>query len=442
MKTTLLVENNLELESFLSLNLLTWVGSDQRNAKSAKFAIEILESDHKDIDLIICKSNIITERTSEAIYKYVKDKKLNIPIIIIGKLSFDITENVFNFSSALDIQPIIRAAGKALKVTAQEMAKLSVPEYFPVPIQFFKYLTTPISSIYIQDFDDTNLYNIFIKEFDYIPPNSLKDLASQGTSELFVKKNDRLKFVNNITQEIVSKLAYKDLNDDEKINALEMSQALLQEKISRIGITNETIELAQKNLKEMSLTAKNSSSLKRLLKRLMKNKAGYLFKHSQLLMFVTTHLMNNLDWGNEEQVNKMQFISFFHDIALENDEQAKIHSEAELKVSDLAENKKELVRKHAQIGATVIASYPKAPMGSEMIIKQHHGITHGIGFSETYGANLSPLTIVFILSEDFVDTIIKSGKEFDVPTKISNMREKYPTQRFQKIINTLETIAI
>ena len=81
-------------------------------------------------------------------------------------------------------------------------------------------------------------------------------------------------------------------------------------------------------------------------------------------------------------------------------------------------------------------------MGSELIIKQHHGVTHGMGFSEHYTANLSPMAIVFILAEDFAGEVIDSALEFNIEKKIAQMRQKYTTQRFKKIIDVLEEMTL
>ena len=263
-----------------------------------------------------------------------------------------------------------------------------------------------------------------------------------GTRSLFVKKNDRLKFVTNINQEIASKLVLDDLNEDEQVTAVEMSQQLLQAKIKRMGITDETVQLAQRNLIAMAKSAKKVPNLKHLIARLAKNKTGYQFKHSQVLMFVATHLMNQMDWVNDEQRKKLQFIAFFHDITLSDTEMSKIHSNDELKKSDFTDEQKEEIKKHAQEGASLASQYPNAPVGVEQIIKQHHGMANGIGFSDHYSQNISPMAIVFILSEDFVDGLIYGGTNFSVIEKITQMRERYSTQRFKKIIDALEKIAL
>jgi len=440
MQTTLLVERNDQLQRFFSINLYTWVGSEVHQYPNAKLALEKLQAPNSKIDLIIARAKLGTEQTAKAICDYVKANNLNIPVIIIGDKKEEIPE-VFHIPSALDIKHLIQTSAKALGVTAKNMADLQVPEYFPIPLQFFHCLKYSIVDVYVNNLDNDS-FEIIFNIFDEFDSKTVSKLASESRYELYVKKEDRLKFVTNLTQEIISDIELKELNENEQISAMEMSQKLLQQKIARMGISEETVELSQKNLKNMISTTRKTPILLRLLKRLISNKAGYHFKHTQVLMMVSQHLMQEIDWGTPEQIEKLQFICFFHDIVLETDEQAQISSEIELKNSKLSKAEFNIVNKHAQLAATLVSKYPKAPMGSELIIKQHHGVAHGMGFSEHYNANLSPMAIVFILAEDFTDEVLKSGLEFNIENKIDQMRKRYTTQRFQKIINVLETITL
>ena len=437
--TTLIVESQQQFEDFFMINLHTWIGAQTTMAKNTQMALEKL-NEPNEIDLILCRKNMKGEKVLELIKSFLESKGSNIPIICIGATESDTATTPIE--SALDIKAIIQASAKALNVTAKDMVEMVLPEYFPVAIQHFHLIDEPICNVYRQEEEDENQYKLYLPKFTQIPPAALKNYIAEGHTHLYIKKDQRLNFVNNINQEIASKLELKTLNQDEQISAVEMSQSLLQEKIARLGVTDETIELAQRNLKYMVQSSKKVSTLKGLLKRLLKNKAGYHFKHSQILMSVATHLMDQLDWGNEEQREKLQFIGFFHDISLQNSAQAQIHSDQELKESNLSPAEKELVKKHAQMSATIAAQYPNTPIGVEQIIKQHHGTTNGIGFSEHYSQNISPMAIVFILSEDFVDHLLKNPKEFNHKLKIQQMRKRYETQRFQKIIDALESLVI
>ena len=132
LKLTLLVENNTELESFYSLNLQTWVGAKILPKKEAKFCLKAFE-ENPDIACVITKARNGLEKSAEALHEYLKASGKNIPLIIIGKSSVE-SENVVHLQSGLDIKPLMGNVAKAVGVTAQDMASMVVPEYFPIPV--------------------------------------------------------------------------------------------------------------------------------------------------------------------------------------------------------------------------------------------------------------------------------------------------------------------
>ena len=146
MSTTLLVENNQELESFYSLNLQTWVGTSIIPKKEAKFCSRILE-DNTGVDLVITKARNGLEKSAEAIFQMMKKRSKNIPIIVIGKSTLT-DESVTHLPSGLDIKPLIQSAGKLLNVTAKDMSKFQVPEFFEIPINYFFSLKKPVTDVY------------------------------------------------------------------------------------------------------------------------------------------------------------------------------------------------------------------------------------------------------------------------------------------------------
>lgn len=438
MSITLLVESEKEISTYYCINLKAWVGTKCVVLPSAKEAIIYLQ-ENENVDLVISKSKNNKENSAEAIDTYLQSTGRNTPFIVIGPSSLD-QDNIIHLASFLEVKPLVQTAAKALGVTAQDMATLAVPDYFSIPAEFFYFLHGPIADVYYQESPE-----IFIKKFDageILNQSELQAFLGNHIDELFVKKADRLKFVSYISQELAGKMDLSSLAESDRLRAVEISMPLLSQNLKKFGITEETVKLSNRNMKQMMQSAKGSTDLIRMLKRFGKDKASYLFKHSQLLMYLGQHVLGELDWGTPEQTQKFQFIAFFHDIVLENDEQAMIHSQEQLKESSLTPDEVELVKTHAQASAEIILKHPKAPMAADIIIRQHHGIPHGVGFTTTYGANLSPMTIVFILSEDFADTICRLGFDFDIKVKIKEMRERYSTQRFQKIIDALEKVVV
>lgn len=420
------------------LNLMTWLGLETVTKNKTESALKYLETEGAKIKLIIVRSVIDKEDTAKAILEFLKSKNLAIPVVVAGP-GKEYPGSVAHVPNSLQIKPLIQAAAKALGITAKEMTQKVVPEYFPIPITHFKILKRSICSVYIQNADKT--YSLRLEKNKDFTPETIDKMIQDGVTYLYVGKMDRLEFVNNVTSELMVNLAPEDLSEDEQISATDKGIELLSKKLLTIGVTEETVAEAKKHIEVLKKNSKQNPKLAKLLQRLLSNRASYLFKHTQVLTYVSLHIVRNIDWGNPEQEEKISFISFFHDIVLTNDEQAQIKTNNELKRSQLPTDQKSLVEKHAQLAAELAIKFPHAPMGADQIIRQHHGTLNGIGFSDHFGNNVSPMSIVFIVAEEFTRIIMKNeGETFDRKSMLGELKDTFPTSRFQKVIQLLETI--
>lgn len=441
MKQVLLVEPNTELESIYSLNLRTYVGVDVFTKKRAEFALKLEIPFYQSLSLIILRNKIGQEMSAELIQEFLKTEGLDIPLLIIGGTGEE-EEKIKFVKNPLDLKSILKSSGNLMNVTAQDMVKLEVPDYFSIPINYFSHLETSAVDVYEENLNLPNDYLLKIQAKERFDSKIIKSYIASGVAELFVKKLDRLKFVNGVTEEALSRLNPKDLEEDDRIIQIETSQNDLRVKLETMGITDEAIEIAQKTIKNLTNTVQRYPRLASLMRRMLTNKSSYLYKHTQLITYVGQHILQHIDWGTSEQKEKFAFIALFHDITLKTDAQAMIKSEKELKQSKLTEDEKELVKKHAQLSAAIVTKYPRAPMGADQIIRQHHGALNGVGFAETFGANISPLSIIFIISEDFTDALIENEGNINIERILEDMRSRYTTQRFIKLINLLEKITL
>lgn len=442
MSLTLLVENNPKIESFYTLNLTTWLGLSIITNKDSNSAIKTLEKSTVKIDLVIVRANIGNSEAAKELIAHLAKNKSQIPVIVIGP-GKEVPGSFAHVPNSLELKILIQSAAKALNITPKDMMNKVVPQYYPIPIEHFLALKRSICPVYVPDHSDPNKYVIQFEKLKDFSPAEIEKLSTIR-KHLYVDKMDRLEFVNNVTSELMTSLSNQDLSQDEQITASNTSLELLSKKLLTLGVNEETIELAKKNIEIMKLNAKSNPKLNNLLLRLLSNKTSYLFKHTQILTYICLHIVRNIDWGNPEQEDKISFIAFFHDIALETDQQCMISSTLELKKANLPASEKQLVERHAQISAEYVAKFPHAPMGSDQIIKQHHGTLNGVGFSETYGNNISPAAVVFIVAEEFTRQLMNGNiDDADKNKIIKEIKEKFPTtSRFQKVIEKLETITL
>lgn len=440
MSLTLLVENNPRIESFYVLNLATWLGLEILAKKKAEFAIKHLETKADEIKLIVVRSVIEKEQSARSIIEYVKEKDLKIPVIVIGPAQ-DLPPCFSHIPNSLQLKPLIQAAARALNITAKDMSNKIVPDFFPIPILYFNVIKRSVCPVFAQDIDDHNKYHLQVDKLVEFDEKLVKGMVEQGITHLYIDKLDRLDFVNNVTSELITLLENGDLSPDEEISASEKNMELLSKKLLTIGVNEETIKLAKKNIDDMRRNTKSNPKMAKLLERLLSNKTSYLFKHTQILTYICLHIIKHIDWGNAEQEDKISFIAFFHDIVLETDQQAMIKSNMELKKANFSAAERQLVERHAQLSAEFVSKYPHAPMGADQIIRQHHGMLNGIGFSEHYGNNVSPVAVVFIVAEEFTRIILNhENGPFDRTEMLRELKDQFPTSRFQKIIDILQKV--
>lgn len=440
MSLTLLVESNPMIESFYMLNLATWLGLDIVAKKKAEFAIKLLETQADTIKLIIVRAVIDKEESAKMILDFLASRGLKIPVIEIGP-GKEVPGCFAHVPNSLQLKILIQNSAKALNITAKDMSAKVVPDFFPIPIVYFKVIKRSVCPVFSQNIDDPKKFDLRIQKLKEFTEKDITDMIAEGVTHLYVNKLDRLEFVNNVTSELMSLLETKDLSPDESVSMADKSMELLSKKLVTIGVNEETIKLAKTNMDVMRKNVKANPKLAKLLERLLSNKTSYLFKHTQILTYICLHIIKNIDWGNAEQEEKISFIAFFHDIVLETDKQAQIKSTLELKKAEFDTAERSLVERHAQMAAEFVSKFPHAPMGADQIIRQHHGTLNGIGFSEHYGNNVSPVAVVFIVAEEFTRIILKhENGPFDRPEMLRELKEEFPTSRFQKVIDILQSV--
>lgn len=437
MSLTLLVEDNPKIHSVYTLNLTTWIGAQVTVKKSSEEALELLKSPAgKDYGLVIARFKSSSPPGQKELISYLKTN-VKIPVIEVGPESVFGTPDAY-IPNSLEFKLLIKSAAKALNITAKDMSEKVVPDFFPIPIAYFMVIKRSICPVYKQENES---YKELTKENLDFTPELMSELVKYGVKYLYVNKLERLNFVSNVTAELLSLLSAEEVSPSEHLTASEKSMELLTKKLQTIGVNEETIKLAQKNMEVMKQNVRSSPKLSNLFEKLLSNKSSYRFKHTQILTYVGLHIVKNIEWGNQEQEDKLSFIAYFHDIALNTDDEAMIHTNLELKKSSLDHNSKQLVERHAQIAAELISKYPHAPMGADQLIRQHHGTLNGIGFSEHFGSNISPMAIVFIVAEEFTRIILKSESlPFNREAMIKELKEVFPTARFQKMIDLIQKI--
>ncbi len=298
------------------------------------------------------------------------------------------------------------------------------------------------SDIFVRIRQEKNKFK-HIKRFlkgDPIPVNVLERFSKYGAQNLYIPTSERHDVAKVITKDIISKLSDKNSTVEEKALALDSSINVVSDSVKSYGLTKESVTLAKTAMHSIKELSKEVPSIRQLLKTLLDNKASYLYLHCQIATFVSFHIVDNSEWGTDEHKMKLSFVAFFHDIFLDSEHYARIRTNDELEKSNFSKEIKDKIKNHARFAADAINDYPKAPIGVDTIIRQHHGIVNGIGFPKKYSNEISPLAIVFIVAEEFTDLFL-SGKDFpDVSEIVSQLESKLTGFKYRKALKCLRDL--
>ena len=80
---------------------------------------------------------------------------------------------------------------------------------------------------------------------------------------------------------------------------------------------------------------------------------------------------------------------------------------------------------------------PKLPQGVDLIVKQHHGQTNGIGFPEKLSSGISPLAIFFIVMEHFSSLILECKDKIQFEIIFDELYKKHTLPSYRKVVDIL-----
>lgn len=425
----LLVESNILYKQLYCLNFQMYLGmTDVIVVENAIEAIDYLKNNK--VDIVLSKHIIKNENSSEILEAFMNDEVKETPLIIIGK------RDMFSFGasyidSSINLKKILRVLAGILNVSAKDMARKKVQEYIKIPKEYLKNITWINVNIH-----DAN-QQIIIEKDNIL---NYEDIDSQVTDEfIYIYHLDRLQFTEHFSNEIVSQLDDCQLTTKEQVLLGEVLTDEISVRVSKFGISASTIEQCKKMQKVVEDVCENTS-LRKLFDNLVEQKSSYRYRHMLVSSFISSHMLKQMDWGNEEQEKKMRFVSVFQNIYLTDDKLVKITSNEQLKSANLSPAEHQLVISHANKAAELVQQMGRIPMGVDAIIRQHHGSVTGMGFSEFYSGNLSPLSLIFIVSEQFTHMILDEESQFNFNKALVQIKEKFPTKRFEKIIKAIAEV--
>jgi HD-GYP domain-containing protein (c-di-GMP phosphodiesterase class II) len=448
MNNILLISNDELLSQLYVTNLEVYVDGKIYHVETYEESLEVLKRD-QNFKLIISLANLEDTKIIHQLKTLLVEKNVVIPIIIIGEQDSE-DPNVIAVKNYYSVQNIIRTAAKILGVTAKSMATKVMLNFYPLDIGLFQRINNAPVDLYIESVQkEVTDFELFAKKDEPVKKLIL-NFKETGGSKIYVKPADRLIVINHISTNICEALTMNQIVDQsEKSELLSASMDFLLQGMFSEEVNNEILSLVSSCSKVMTEVVKESPNLNSLLAIFQKNKNGYGYIHSMLSAYVASHIVKNVPWGGESHIEKINFVLFFHDIPLAPifEKNPTITSEEDLLFLDnVTDQEKDIILNHARICAEMVSGLKKCPIGADLLIRQHHGMSNGIGFAMEYRDDISPLSKIIIISEAFVEEVLRLKKEkqekITVPEIIESLKVKFDKHTYRKIIETINTLRL
>lgn len=442
----LIIDSDDTLKKILKLNLMNVIDCDvieKANSKQAIGLIEILP----DIDLIICREKVGPDNTGLNIAHFLEKEKRKNPMIIIGNNNSTYF-NVNAISSTFSWNAIIELACKILKTSNEQDVVQTKNEFVPVSIQYFLNLTAFSINcdvfLRVKKSENDFQYIKRLRPGDQLSKEEILKYQKSGLKDFYIPKENFAHFVNFVTAELVAKLSKELLKTDERLSLNSESYEVTLERIHSLGIDDQTIELVDESIASMFLTLQEDNNLAKFLNSLQSNKQSFAYAHSYLCCLILHRVIAYFDWQSAQIKEKLTYISYFHDIALKDSSLMSVNTFLDFKNMNISKGDKELISTHALDSSVLVEKFPKVPTGVSTIIKEHHGSKTGIDIPEHLSISIMPLSMMFIVVEDFVCEFLKikgTPTSEDLKQIFLKLGMRYNKVTYQQTLSAIENMS-
>ncbi|MBY0416060.1 MAG: hypothetical protein K2Q18_17950, partial [Bdellovibrionales bacterium] len=277
---------------------------------------------------------------------------------------------------------------------------------------------------------------------DNFTRSDIEKYMNQGLQEFWVSKSHFVQFVNFVTNQFVVKLDEEKLESVERINVTGDAYKITMERIQSLGLDEFAVNVAEASIKSMTASINENNALGSFLKSMKVNTLSYAYANAYLCSLILQKVAI-FDWCTASIKDKLTYVAYFHNCSLKDEKLMKILSYEQLEAANLPSKEREIVLGHALQSASMVEKFPSVPEGVGTIIKEHHGAKNGIGFPEFINTTISPVSMMFIVVEDFVDEFLKVSEK---PTKAdfeaihAHLSKRYTSHTYVLTLKALEEI--
>ena len=360
----------------------------------------------------------------------------NMQVIVLG-VSQE-AQGGFHYISNTDlILGMTREIAKIFGISAEDLSKIEAQKRYRIPRDLlYPGLESPCS-IHAEISEGVTFQ--ILDKAGVVDAALLGLLDANQCKYVQIPASFRVKFFKTICERFRGEMP-KLVGTQEVYRQISGMQDYLLESFSDQPLNKQALTLSQEVMSATLETVKAAEDVNALLQSLFKDVEGFRYKHTCLTTYFCSLIIDNSEFGNDKQKEILGYAALFHDMFLRTEEEMKIQSNAQVK--KLADEKsRQRVENHARICARYFESVNGIPMGVTNILKEHHGVSDGVGFDPKSLA-ISPLSIVFAIAEHWAKSLLLLGSNHQgrsVHHSLEMTRNKFDHYLpFRRVLKTID----
>ena len=438
----LVLHPNVDALEMVGFSIESQMGIFTHRASSFQSAIDVLIDDNQ-VQLLVAHPG----EDADKLFKYMLSANLKLPVILLGPPLEGGQEDVFPDIQVLARLPEAEVSDKIAalikKYFKERKTNSVIEEYCRIATELLVRVVPLRGDIFIR-LSDSKYVKMFKTGATFTREDMEKYLQRKKVKYLYIRTEDSHEFIGKFNDDMVNLIAEAKTGDPEVLNTVSEVQSMVQDLADRIGFTPEIQDLARQNIQLTVKAIGASPKLTNVFSSSLLKSKNFISSHSVMLANISCAIAAQMVWPSNTTFQKLVLASLFHDFSFNDPALAKISTKQELEqlrsssTSGLTDEQYLAVKNHPQKASEVVRGLSEVPGDVDFVVAQHHERPDGTGFPKGMRGNqIPPLSAVFIISHDLLNSMIKEGEDFDMKAFVRRMESTYQSGSFRKVWRVL-----
>lgn len=437
MRKIFLFESNKDITSLIRNAIQNEFNDEVKNLFSVEEAIK--EISMGDYDLLIVRNKIQSE--DNIVHKFLKsisDIKINSKLISIGEINVQHHALIGQLPDKFKMSDLIQL----VKLAFDQSAIAGENDYLEIKMEILQLLKKTNFNLFNRMRSPGKDDQFLIKVAKNSDEKEIRLLAEKGVKSLFIEKKNRLQFTDDLVAQ-VSRGINIDFNGHETlIKSGEEVYRLARKLLSSKGTNEISYRLINCLADEMiGNLRKSQNNLDEYIYASIQHTSSYSFKHLNLIgifLYVSLPHLDMMEEKKDSYLENFIYATFFHDIILEQEGMAEIHTKKDLQDSLFDENEKNLIRDHAKLASELLEKFPGSNKETIKIVREHHGVPSGVGFTDRKVGSIIGASVFFDVIHDFVELFLNFPPDGTLETILQKLEERYHLSIYKEYLSVLK----